>query len=74
MNVTVEDSGKCRKIIRVELPAERVREEMDRVTGEYAQYARIPGFRPGKSPINLVRQRYQKEIVGAVKEQMLPKA
>ncbi len=74
MNVTVEDSGKCRKIIRVELPAERVREELDRVTGEYAQYARIPGFRPGKSPINLVRQRYQKEIIGAVKEQMLPKA
>ena len=74
MNVTVEDSGKCRKIVRIELPSELVKQETDRVTAEYKQYARIPGFRPGKAPVNLVRQRYQKEILAAVKEQLLPKA
>lgn len=74
MNVQIESSGPCRRHLRIEIPAERVSKEMSGVVDAYLQYAKIPGFRPGKAPRAMVAKRYQKQIQQEVKERMVPEA
>lgn len=72
MNIRVESSGPCRREIHIEVPVDQVRTAFDEVTSSYARVARIPGFRPGRAPRDLIRRRYQKEIAGDVKERLIP--
>jgi trigger factor len=46
---------------------------MQRVVAEYGNRARIPGFRQGKVPAKLVRQRFAKDIEREVVERLLPR-
>jgi trigger factor len=71
--VSIEDVGPCKKQLKVEVPAPEVEAEMQRVTREYGQRAKIPGFRKGKVPQELVRRRFQKDIDQEVVERLLPK-
>src|SRR6185369_3973931 len=71
--VSIEDVGPCKKQVKVEVPAPEVQAEMDRVVREYGQRVKIPGFRKGKVPQELVRRRYQKDIDQEVVERLLPK-
>lgn len=48
--------------LKVEVPLERVHEAQERATGYYAKRARLPGFRAGKAPAELVRKRYRDQI------------
>jgi trigger factor len=72
MNVTVENAGPCRKNLRIEIPAEKVSEEYGSVVNVYTKAARIPGFRQGKAPGDLVKKHYAKEIEQEVKERLIP--
>ena len=71
--VSLEDVGPCRKQLTVEVPAPAVEAEEQRVLQEYGSRARIPGFRAGKVPAKLVRQRFAKEIEREVVERLLPR-
>jgi len=71
--VSVEDVGPCRKQLKVEVPAPAVDAETERVVREYGQRVRIPGFRKGKVPAELVRRRFQKDIEKEVVERLLPR-
>jgi trigger factor len=71
MNVTVENAGPCRKTLRVEIPAQRVSEEYNAVVDAYKKAVRIPGFRQGKAPGDLVKKRYAKEIEQQVKDRLI---
>lgn len=62
MNVEVEQLPNCLASMHVELPAERVRQKWDEIAKSFRQAARIPGFRPGKAPQNVVEAKYRKEI------------
>jgi trigger factor len=62
MNVEVEQLPNCLASIRVELPPERVKQEWSEIAKGFRQAARIPGFRPGKAPQNVVEAKYRKEI------------
>jgi trigger factor len=62
MNVEVEQLPNCLASIHIELPPERVKEEWNEVVKGFRQAARIPGFRPGKAPPNVVEAKYRKEI------------
>lgn len=72
MNIHIEDIGPCRKQIHIEVPADKVDATFKEVLTGYSRYARIPGFRPGKAPANVVKKRYQKEIIKEVKEHLIP--
>jgi trigger factor len=72
MNVTVEDLGACRKRMRVEVPANDVGEEIDKITKEFHAVARLPGFRTGKAPLSLVAKRYAKDIDDEVRRKVIP--
>ncbi|HEX8619831.1 MAG TPA: trigger factor [Thermoanaerobaculia bacterium] len=57
-----EDVSPVQKTIEVEIPAELLSREANRVTSEFARQANVPGFRPGKIPVSVVRNRFSKEI------------
>jgi trigger factor len=74
MNVRVEAPSPCRRKIHIEVPIEKVRAMFDEVTSQYAAFATVPGFRPGRAPKDLVRMRYRKDIASDVKERLMPEA
>ncbi len=71
--LSVEDVGPCRKQLKVEVPAPAVEAETQRVVHDYGQKVRLPGFRQGKVPTELVRRRFAREIDQEVKERLLPR-
>ena len=62
----------CRREIDLEIPAADVQKAIERVARELARVARIPGFRPGKAPIPLIRRRFADDIKGEVLQSLLP--
>lgn len=74
MKTEVVDVSPTRKELRIEIDVESVRAEYDRVSDRYAKQAAVPGFRPGRAPRSLVRQRYKKEIRGEVLRELVPPA
>lgn len=70
---TVEDIGPCRKELVIEVPPPAVDAETERVVAEYRKQAKIPGFRPGKVPPEVVRQRFREEIDKEVVERLVPR-
>jgi trigger factor len=45
---------------------------MERVAKEFARLARVPGFRPGKAPIPLIKKRFAEDIKGEVLQTLVP--
>ena len=62
----------CRRELELEIPAEDVQKAMDRVAHEFARVARVPGFRPGKAPVTLIRRRFADDIKSEVLQSLLP--
>lgn len=71
--VSIEDVGPCKKRLKIEVPGPAVEAETERVTRDYAGRAKIPGFRPGKAPIAVVRQRFGHDIEHEVMDRLLPR-
>lgn len=72
MNIIIEEAGTCRKTVKVEVPAEKVQEVYNKALAEFSQVARIKGFRPGKAPLKVVEKRYAKDILKAVRDELVP--
>lgn len=68
---TVED---CKRSLEIEIPLEQVEKARERVTNSIKQRVRLPGFRPGKAPVNLIQSRFESEIRSEVLEVLLPQA
>ena len=62
----------CRREISVEIPADVVNKQQTAVLQEYAKSARVPGFRKGKVPASVVRNRFAGEINSDVMESLVP--
>lgn len=73
MNVHVEVVGPSRKQVAIEVPAAEVDAAYQEAVTNYQRYARIPGFRPGKAPLHLVKNRFRKEILKELKEFLIPR-
>jgi len=70
VNVSVENLGPCKKLLRIEVPVERVTKAFDEVTGRYVRNAQLPGFRPGKAPRHLVSKNFESRIQQDTKEHL----
>ena len=66
------DTNTCQRELEIEIPAEVVEKETQRVTREFTRLARIPGFRPGKAPAELVRRRFWDDIKSEVLHSLIP--
>ena len=74
MQVTVESTGTLERRMRVELPAERIDNEVDSRLKAWGRKAKIKGFRPGKVPPKVVKQRYGKQIREEVLNEVMQKS
>lgn len=62
MQVTVESTGALERSLRIELPAEQIESEIESRLKNVGRTAKIKGFRPGKVPHKVVKQRYGKQV------------
>ena len=74
MLVTVESTGKLERRMRVELPAERIEKEIESRLKSVGRTAKIKGFRPGKIPAKVVRQRFGGQIRQEVLSELMRKS
>jgi trigger factor len=74
MLVTVESTGTLERRMRVELPAERIEKEIESRLKSVGRTAKIKGFRPGKIPPKVVRQRYGGQIRQEVLSELMQKS
>ncbi len=63
----------CKHEIEVTVPVDEISRETDRVVANIQQKVRLPGFRPGKAPISLIRAKFAKQVREDVLENLLPK-
>ncbi len=62
MQVSVESGEGLTRTLKVTLPAEKVDEVVNAKLQEVARTVRLDGFRPGKVPVRVVRQRFGAQI------------
>lgn len=62
MKTVIDRKPGCEVDVKVEFPPETVNAEWERILGEFCLYAKLPGFRPGKAPKNVVERKFKKEI------------
>ncbi|HUG94114.1 MAG TPA: trigger factor [Planctomycetaceae bacterium] len=71
LDVSVEQSGPCRKHVRVTVPREDLDHFYSDAVGELLSSAEVPGFRKGHVPQALVEKRFRKELSDQVKQKVL---
>ncbi len=74
MELTVNDLTQTRKAISISLPAEEIQKTEGSLLQEFVREAKIPGFRPGKAPLAMVRKRFAKPLRDELKQRVLNQA
>src|SRR5436853_5546051 len=74
MKTELLDVSETRKNVRIEIPTDIVAAEIDRIASDYSRKARVPGFRPGKAPARVIKQRYRDQILHDVAHDLIPRA
>lgn len=59
MQVSVESTSALERRMTIGVPAERIETEVNKRLQQTARRAKVPGFRPGKVPMSVIRQRYE---------------
>ncbi|MGY8694867.1 MAG: trigger factor, partial [Verrucomicrobiia bacterium] len=74
MKTDLQDVTDTRKTLAVTLEANEVEAEEKSLLDQFSKMAKIPGFRPGKAPLSIVRQKHAKDIAGELKQRVMAKA
>ena len=70
----VRDINPTRKTISITASSEEVSKQEAKLINDFQRKAKIPGFRPGKAPENMVRQRFAKDIQQELKQRVVSQA
>ena len=73
MKVEYVEESSVRKALAFEVDSDRVQAEIDARAKELARRVKLPGFRPGKVPLEVVKQRFKDEILGEAAEAIVNK-
>lgn len=68
-----ETNTATRREIQVEIPADIVSRETEKIIQKMQKVARLPGFRRGKVPSTVIKQRFAEEIKSEVVESLIPR-
>ena len=74
MKVEVENQPQGLATLRIELPPEEVRREWDSIASNYSRHARIPGYRAGKAPRQVIEKKFRKEIQDELTKALVSKS
>ncbi len=74
MKSEITDVNETRRDLTIEVPSTVVDEAIGHAAAKLGKQARIPGFRPGKVPVTVIRQRFKPQIMQDVAEHLVSKA
>jgi trigger factor len=63
LTVEIVEVSSCKRNLAAEVPAQEVEQEVETLAREYAQKAKVSGFRPGKVPLSVIRQRFGSDLL-----------
>jgi len=63
MQISIEQSGNIERKMSISVPAERVDNEISRQLQRLSKQVKVPGFRPGKIPMKIMRSRYLGQVM-----------
>jgi trigger factor len=71
MDIKIQETNPTRRSVTVTVPAATVAAAEKEVVKGFTREAALPGFRPGKAPEAVVRQKYGKQIADEVSQRLL---
>lgn len=74
MKVDIEEISSTKRALRIELPPESLSEKLETAYLHLAKKARLPGFRPGKIPRDLLRSRFKDEARQEALRKLIPES
>jgi trigger factor len=74
IQITTKKSDGVERLLEVQVPVEAIREAEEKTARRYASSVRLPGFRPGKAPPQLVKKRFKEAIRQQVIESLVQEA
>ena len=63
MNVVEEKIDNLNAVLRVQISPEDYAEKVEKTLKDYRKQANLPGFRPGKTPMSLIKKKYGKAVL-----------
>jgi len=72
MKLEMTELGPVKRALKIEVPEDAVKSEFQKVYAELKKQVRIPGFRPGKAPIELLQKRYSQLVGKDVIQRLVP--
>ncbi|MEQ1869001.1 MAG: trigger factor [Vicinamibacterales bacterium] len=74
MKADLVDVSETRKTITVEIPSDIVDAAINRAARDYSRKVRIPGFRPGKAPTRVIKQRFKEQVLHEASHELIQRA
>ena len=74
MKAAITELSETRRRLDVEILAPDVDAAIGRFAARYRRRAKVPGFRPGKVPLRIVRQHFKDDILHEVAHDLVPQA
>ena len=71
MNVTIESLAPCRKVLKVDVDAKTVDDAYESITNQFQRGVKLPGFRPGKVPREIIARNYAKDVESEVRRKIV---
>lgn len=69
---TVEDLSATKKRLNIEIPTGAIESKIKDSLEKVRQKAKIPGFRPGKTPMNIIEKHFGKSVEAEAVEKIIP--
>ncbi|RMG31238.1 MAG: trigger factor [Gammaproteobacteria bacterium] len=71
MQVSIEETGSLERRMKVQIPAEQLSEAIDERLRSMAHSVRLAGFRPGRVPMRIIRQRFGRQVQDEVANDLI---
>lgn len=72
MKANVENIAGCSRLLNIEVSVEELNQQFDQVYKDIGKYARVPGYRPGRAPRDLLQTYYGKKAEEEVIKRAIP--
>ncbi|MFQ5952954.1 MAG: trigger factor [Candidatus Omnitrophota bacterium] len=74
MKSKIKKLGGTARQFEIKLSSEKVNGILKEVLEDIRKEAKVPGFRPGKAPLDIVQKKYEKDALDEVKRRLIPEA
>jgi len=71
MEVSVEDLSSVKKMLHIEIPEDTITRELDKAYNDLRKKVKLRGFRPGKAPMSIIKNRFGEAIRAEVLDEVI---